>query len=237
MTVSPSVVAYGTLFSVGTQTSDNLSGVLRAEYSTDGGGTYSPMTISTGQWTASVGPLAVNVYNVCVRATDKAGNTSDPTCQFVPVYDASAGFVTGGGWINSPYGAYTPSPSLAGKATFGFVSKYQNGATTPSGNTAFEFRTAAFSFHSTSYDWLVVAGAKAQYKGSGTINGSGDYAFLLTATDGDVSGGGGVDKFRIKIWNKSSGEATGVIYDNFAGGASESSDAAAIAGGSIVIHN
>ncbi len=36
------------------------------------------------------------------------------------VYDADAGFVTGGGWFNSPKGAYTPDTSLTGKATFGF---------------------------------------------------------------------------------------------------------------------
>ncbi|MFN2638359.1 MAG: hypothetical protein ABR585_15230, partial [Gemmatimonadaceae bacterium] len=80
---------------------------------------------------------------------------------------------------------------LTGKTTFGFVSRYQKGASVPSGNTEFEFQTASFKFHSTSYDWLVIAGARAQYKGSGTINGSGDYAFLLTAIDGAVNGGGG----------------------------------------------
>ena len=58
------------------------------------------------------------------------------------------------------------------------------------------------NFHSTSYEWLVVAGARAQYKGEGTINGSGNYGFMLTAIDGQINGGGGVDKFRIKIWDK-----------------------------------
>ena len=33
-----------------------------------------------------------------------------------------------------------------------------------------------------------VAGAKAQYKRFGTINGSGSYRFMLTAIDGQVSG-------------------------------------------------
>jgi hypothetical protein len=41
---------------------------------------------------------------------------------------------------------------------------------------------------------LVIAGARAQYKGLGTVNGSGNYGFLLTAIDGQVNGGGGVDK-------------------------------------------
>ncbi len=133
----------------------------------------------------------------------------------------------------SPQGAYKADPSLSGKATFGFVSKYQKGATIPSGNTEFQFHAAGFNFHSTSYEWLVISGAKAQYKGEGTVNGVGGYKFLLTATDGDVSGGGGVDKFRIKIQNSGGG----VVYDN--GGGSDDIDSAnpqAISGGSIVIH-
>ena len=44
------------------------------------------------------------------------------------VYDPSGGFVTGGGWINSPASAYVAAPDLAAKASFGFVSKYEKGA-------------------------------------------------------------------------------------------------------------
>jgi hypothetical protein len=73
------------------------------------------------------------------------------------------------------------------------------------------FKSANFNFHSTSYDWLVVSGARAQYKGTGTVNNAGSYGFILTAIDGAVKGGGGVDKFRIKITDKSTGAA---VYDN-----------------------
>ncbi len=122
---------------------------------------------------------------------------------------------------------------MTGRANFGFVSKYQKGANIPTGQTEFQFRAGNLNFRSTVYEWLVISGAKAQYKGSGTINGAGDYNFLLTATDGQVSGGGGVDKFRIKI----SGPG-GVVYDNVHG-VSDDMDAAnpqEIGGGSIVIH-
>ena len=131
---------------------------------------------------------------------------------YVVVYDPNAGFVTGGGWIDSPAGAYAADPSLKGKATFGFVSKYKKGQTTPDGSTEFQFHAAGMNFKSTVYEWLVVAGAKAQFKGSGTINGAGNYGFILTAIDGQISGGGGADKFRIKIWDKNNGDA--VVYDN-----------------------
>lgn len=49
---------------------------------------------------------------------------------------------------------------------------------------------------------------------SDSINGFGDYGFMLTAVDGQIDGGGGVDKFRIKIWDKAT---ESVIYDNQTG--------------------
>jgi len=71
-------------------------------------------------------------------------------------------------------------------------------------------RAEAYSgFHSVVYEWLVVSGARAQYKGTGTINGAGNYGFLLTAIDGQINGGGGTDKFRVKIWDKNNGDTTG----------------------------
>ena len=76
------------------------------------------------------------------------------------VYDPSEGFVTGGGWIDSPTGAYTADPTLAGRAGFGFVSKYQKGATVPSGKTEFKFEAGSFYFESKAYEWLVVAGRR-----------------------------------------------------------------------------
>ena len=172
------------------------------------------------------------VYSVALTVTDKDGGSDQSVFQWVVVFDAEAGFVTGGGWITSPAGAYAPNPSLTGKATFGFVSRYHQGASTPSGNTEFQFRVASLTFHSTSYDWLVVAGSKVQFKGSGTINGAGDYGFLLTAVDGDLKGGD-ADTFRMKIWDKATG---GVIYDNQMGSGNGAAASTVLGGGSIVIH-
>ncbi len=175
------------------------------------------------------------VYEIRLTVTDDDGGANGSVFQYVVIYDPQGGFVTGGGWIDSPAGAYLPDATLFGKANFGFVSKYQKGANVPTGNTEFHFKAGDFNFHSTAYDWLVVAGHKAQYKGSGKVNGAGDYAFLLTAVDGQQSGGGGIDKFRIKIWDKVTG---GVIYDNKRGASDDidSTDPQAISGGSIVIH-
>jgi hypothetical protein len=165
--------------------------------------------------------------------TDVHGGFTISVFQFVVVYDPGAGFVTGGGWIDSPPGAYVPEPSMVGKANFGFVAKYQKGANVPTGNTEFQFQTAGFNFHSETYQWLVVAGAKAQYKGTGTVNGTGGYGFLLTATDGDISGNK-PDQFRIKVWDVVTND---VVYDNAPGSDDINTSAqTTLGGGSIVIH-
>ncbi|HUF09029.1 MAG TPA: PKD domain-containing protein, partial [Rhodothermales bacterium] len=178
------------------------------------------------------------VYTVSVTVSDGTdiGGSDTARFQYVVVYDPNGGFVTGGGWIDSPAGAYANDVSLSGKATFGFVSKYQKGAQVPTGQTQFNFEVGAFSFRSTAYEWLVVSGPKAQYKGVGQVNGNGDFGFLLTATDGHLPGGGGADKFRIKIWDRISGE---IIYDNVGGAGDdlETADPQPISGGSIVIHS
>jgi hypothetical protein len=111
------------------------------------------------------------IFDVCLTVDDGA-LSSEANCTMAVVYDPSAGFVTGGGWIDSPLGAYKADETLSGKATFGFVAKYKKGANVPDGNTEFQFKAGDLNFHSTSYDWLVVAGANAKFRGVGTINGS-----------------------------------------------------------------
>lgn len=73
---------------------------------------------------------AAGVYTVTLEVTDKDGGVGRSFYRYV-VYDPDAGFVTGGSWIDSPAGTYTPDPSLTGKASFGFVSKYQKGGNCP----------------------------------------------------------------------------------------------------------
>ena len=104
------------------------------------------------------------------------------------------------------------------------------------GKTEFHFRAGALNYHSSLYQWLVVAGARAQYKGTGTINGAGNYGFLLTATDGQAPGGGGGDGFGIKIGDIAGGA---IIYDNQLGATEdfETAPTQALGGGSIVIHS
>ena len=202
-----------------------------------GDGTASVGTVTEGGGAGTVAGshvyAAPGVYRVTVTVSDAYGNSGQAVYEYVVVYDPSAGFVTGGGWIQSPAGALAANPSLAGKANFSFVSKYQKGANVPNGNTEFQFQTGNLNFKAVGYQWLVVTGATAYIKGSGTINGTGHYGLLLTAVDGNIAGGG-ADKLRIKIWDMDNGGA--VVYDNQMGVADDANPTTVLGGGSIVIH-
>lgn len=168
------------------------------------------------------------IYTVKLVVTDKDDGIGEAVAaQYIVVY--GPGFVTGGGTIDSLEGSYVPDPTLSGKANFGFVAKYQKGATVPTGVTEFQFHAGSMNFHSDSYEWLVVAGQKAIYKGVGHINdGAEQYKFMLSAIDSSTG-----DKFRIKISDMSDV----VVYDNQMGATEEADPATLISGGSIVIHN
>jgi hypothetical protein len=191
------------------------------------------MTNASGVATYNLpsGSLSVGLYQV----TAVAGSGCSTSIAYFSVYDPNAGFVTGGGWINSPAGAYSPDPSLTGKANFGFNAQYKKGNNIPDGNTEFQFQAGNLNFKSTNYATgsLVIAGAKAIFQGTGTINGTGNYNFMISAIDGNISGGGGVDKFRIKIQTAGGG----VIYDNNFGTADNGDPTTVLGGGSIVIHS
>ncbi|WP_066403007.1 MBG domain-containing protein [Flavisolibacter tropicus] len=195
-------------------------------------GKYMGYAITDGSGKASynISGLGVNVYHVeaytglgCVTST-----------AYLPVYDPSNGFITGGGWIASPKGAYVADPLATGKANFGFVAKYKKGSTALEGETEFQFQAGNLNFKSTLYETatLVISGAKASYRGVGTINGTGSYKFTLVATDGEINGGGGTDKIRMKI-TRSDGS---VVYDNQLGSADNAELTTVLGGGSIVIH-
>jgi hypothetical protein len=235
---SPNPVQVGTGLTLAAQVDDGATGgstILSAEYSLDSG-PWMPMTASDGAFDEVMeevsanltAPVLAGVYSLCVRGTDASSNSGASECMLLAVYDPGAGFVTGGGWIASPAGAFTAEPSLTGKATFGFVSRYKKGASTPEGNTEFRFQAAGLNFHSSAYDYLVISqgGTNAQFKGSGTINGmaapdGSPFKFMTWATDGSP------DTFRIRIWWEFSGQEQ-TVYDNGFGHP--------LGGGSIVIH-
>ena len=131
-------------------------------------------------------------------------------------------FTIGISGTNTTYD-FEPTGGPTGKASFAFVSKYLKGASVPTGNTEFIFKDANLDFSSTSYQWLVVnqGGTNAQFKGTGTINGTSSYNFMVWASEATSSSPA---TFRIKITDQSGN----VVYDN---GMNQP-----IGGGSIIVH-
>ena len=189
------------------------------------------------------------VFEVKLTVTDE-DYVQTASFRYVVVFDPSGGFVTGGGWIDSPSGAYTPNDltdaDLVGRANFGFVSKYKKGATVPDGNTSFEFDAAGLAFASESYEWLVIAGATARFKGDGYVEGDDQlYKFQVTGFDADVNDVFEDDGLRIKIWFETTEVVQGssvivehVLYDSGLGVDDSSGPGATteLGGGSIVVH-
>ena len=195
-------------------------------------GVTATATPSGGVATFTRSFAGAGVYTATAVASNGCGsvNASASAGTYTVIFDPSAGFVTGGGWIMAPAGSYTADPSLSGKSTFGFVAKYLKGANVPTGNTEFQFHANGLDFKSGAYEWLVIAGTRAQYKGEGTIKGrSGTFKFLLTAIDNGP--GGQNDAFRLKITDANGG----VVFDNKQGSADNSNDSTTLAGGSISI--
>jgi hypothetical protein len=207
-----------------------------------GDASSSPATVaeSFGAGTASGSHAyaASGTYTVKATVTDKDGGSTTATATgYVVVYDPNAGFVTAGGWISSPSGAYTPAnsadPDYVGKANFGLVSKYLPGSTTPSGNTEFDLKSANLNFHATGMSWLVVtnSGTNATFVGTGTVNNTGSYTFLVSVVDGKSTGT--TDRIRIRVVNNANNV---VVYDNQYGAADLAPATQAVSGGSAVIH-
>jgi len=215
-------------------TSSGVSNVM-LQVSTDGGGawetivTSNPANTGSYQWTLPLTATAGAIIQISDASNSSVSDQSDAT--FI-IYNPAEGYVIGKGWIMSPAGAYIADPTMSGRATFEFSSQYQKNATEPTGSTKFQFKVANLLLVSTDYNWLVVAGEKAKYKGVGTINGAGTYNFMLTAIDGALLGVPGPDQFRIRITD---GET--LVYDNIVVGSNDvdNYDTIVINGGSITI--
>jgi len=162
-----------------------------------GGGTttYGPVSVSaTGEaiWTLPSG-LPANVYSVDVRINPaNAYYTAPPadTAALV-VYDPSAGFTTGGGWVTDG----------AAKGNFGFSVKYLKGDKTQ-GQALYVYRSDGMlrRVKSNSMQWLVINGNTAVFRGKATIDGlGGNNTFEITVVDNGEPGRS--DTFAIKIWN------------------------------------
>jgi len=179
------------------------------------GNVVEPSGSKSGTVTGAYTFTTPGVYKIKLKVTDNTGQTSwvdtaGDTEAIVVIYDPNGGYTIGGGYISVLVGSYPANPSKTGKLSFGFNSKYTN-ATNPKGETQIQFAMGGLEFNALNYDYLAISSARAQFRGFGKLNGESGYNFILTVIDGQLTGGGGVDKFRIKIWNKTTGA---IVFDS-----------------------
>ena len=196
-----------------------------------------PSGNKNGKVTGSYKFTAPGVYKLQMNITDQNGvttyaNTNGDLDAIVVIYDPNGGHTYGGGYFNSPAGALTSNPGATGKANYGFATNYFKNSTYPKGETQFELKVGDFEYNALSFDYLSISGAKAQFKGTGKIiGGQSGVNFIMTVVDGQLDGSG-VDKIRMKIYNKNTGQ---VYYDNQPGAGDAADPVAAVGANSTVV--
>jgi hypothetical protein len=196
-----------------------------------------PSGMNSGTVTGSYKFTTAGVYKLQMNLTDQYGitsysNTSENLEAIVVVYDPNGGYAYGGGWFSSPAGALKSNILTTGDASYGFTVNYYKGATYPKGETQFDFKVGDFEFNALNFEYLVISNSMAQFKGTGKITGGqSGVGFTMTVTDGQLDGSG-VDKIRMKIYNKNNGS---IIYDNQFGASDAALPTQAVGANSTIV--
>ena len=199
-----------------------------------------PTSTKNGKVTGSYKFTSPGVYKLQMNTIDQNNvttyaNTNGDVEEIIVIYDPNGGYAYGGGYFDSPAGALKSNPTATGKVSYGFAMNYFKNATLPKGETQFEFKIGDFEYNAVNFDYLSISGAKAQFKGTGKIvGGQSGINFIMTVIDGDLDGTG-IDKVRMKIYNKNTGQ---IYYDNQPGASDAANPIAAVGlNSSIVVQN
>ncbi|SDM26018.1 Por secretion system C-terminal sorting domain-containing protein [Catalinimonas alkaloidigena] len=182
-----------------------------------GDGTTEPAEVLEGHTaTASHTYLTAGVYTVNVTTEGGCEGYTYPY-KYVVIYDPLAGSVSGAGSFTSPSNANPDSPASTGTAYFGFLVAYDEpDDTVPSGYTYLGLTVASVGeFLSEDFEWLAINDDNAIFQGTGKINGSGNYGFLISSIDSDLHSSSAPDMLRVKIWDQDAGGV--VVYDTQSG--------------------
>jgi probable HAF family extracellular repeat protein len=165
------------------------------------------------------------VYTVRATVSDEDGGVSVPAFyRYVVVFDPEGAFTTGAGF----YGVAGQGKT---KAHFSFTVKFPAGQSVPNGTAKLWVAGGSMEFESTAIEMLVASGSRAQFWGTGTLNGAAA-RFRITAVDGQSAGAGRtLDAFRIEIW-----QSGVLVLDTQPGAAQDAPVTTPIEGGSIQVH-
>ncbi|HKB65039.1 MAG TPA: HYR domain-containing protein [Pyrinomonadaceae bacterium] len=166
------------------------------------------------------------LYTITTTCTDASGNVTTKTSTvFVPpnqkagpytVFTAPNSFISPkvSGVPAALSATPTTNPLVMGMINFDFSSRpepVRGSKVENKSENLVNFILGNLEFSSLNYDFRALAGVRTQFKGYGKLNNETGYKYLLTVIDGQAPKGGGVDKFRLKIWNDKTGE---VVFDN-----------------------
>ena len=179
-----------------------------------GDGTTGPAVVEDGTLRAEHTYADAGLYTVTVRVIDDDGGEDTRSLDELAVHDRAGGFVTGGGTIDS----------AAGRATFAAAAMYVPFVPVPVGVTSLDLHGEDFRFRATGAEWLVVDGSTATYRGTGTVDGRGGYAYTVTVTDAREPASTRGDRFLLRVWERDGGA---VVYD---------SGTTALRSGNLVVH-
>ncbi|WP_326554515.1 family 43 glycosylhydrolase [Micromonospora sp. NBC_01813] len=165
------------------------------------------------------------VYRPTVTVIDDRGAAHTLAAGYLAVRRADGGYVAGSGRFTSPAGAYPADPALAGRAEFGFVAATDPGVTGP-GAVALRLRVGEWEFAATSHRGYVVDGPQVRFNGRGTVNGAGDYTYMVGLND-EALREQGKDRFWVRIVDTATGT---VVYDS-----RTNAGTTALDGGAVVV--
>jgi uncharacterized delta-60 repeat protein len=197
-------------------------------------------------------PEEPNVYKISVASSAAGGCEAQTSVLYVHVYDPEAGFVSGGGWSDSPANAEYELMRQGGMLYWGFVARFRDEEKVQ-GSALVILDAGPTIFRSTSVEdgSLVISANRAFFRGTGVLlNQRGldtdtddrRFGYLIAATDGHLGPNTGPDQLRLKIWvMKEDGTEGEVVYDNQVGCTSASLDhnapaCSAIDRGDIIIN-
>ncbi len=189
--------------------------------------------ITTGTVTGTNGSGSVSnthtytqagVYTINLTITDNDTGEGTQTFKYLSAYNPTpTGLFTGAALYTSPVGADSNDLSATGKVHFGITSKYGTN-NQPTGNVNMNFKAGNIDFKANSITILVINNGQATLRGTGTVNGTGNYTFLVTGNDSQNT-----IRFQIKD------QTNTIIYDTQPGAADTAAPTTSVIG-NVIVH-
>ena len=152
------------------------------------------------------------------------GDTRIATLHVVPGNDHPAASTRGSGFYSVPGQGNR-------KAHFTFRADFPSGGFVPNGSVRLWIPNGDKNFEGSTIQMLVVSGNRAEFWGTGTLNGT-PARFRITAVDGNAHHDGLGDAIRVELWNAS---GTTLLYDSQPGATQDAPVTTPVDGGNIQV--